>query len=82
MDVSKIMLDLIQKYPAEKKVGVAQAPSWKIQTAAKVANVHVNTLRNWIKAKIGVPIYQKTPNAPIYFPIRQFIEWDLKRNAA
>lgn len=79
---SKVMLQAVEECPPDTFCGIARKPAWNIDNAAKMLNVSVPTVRNWVtKAKNGegsIPYYQKTANAPIFFPIRELIEWDSK----
>lgn len=80
---STVVLSAIERCPPDTKCGIAKKPAWNIGNAANMLGVCVQTLRNWVnKAKNGectIPFYQKTDNSPIFFPIRELVAWDEKR---
>lgn len=81
---SQITLSAIERCPPDYECGIAKKPAWNISHAADMLGVCVQTLRNWVKkAKCGesqIPFYQKTDNSPIYFPIRELVDWDERQN--
>jgi hypothetical protein len=80
---STVVLSAIERCPPDIECGIAKKPAWNIGNAANMLGVCVQTLRNWVaKAKNGegnIPFYQKTDNSPIYFPIRELVAWDEKK---
>lgn len=80
---STLVLSAIEKCPPDYECGIAKKPAWNISHAADMLGVCVQTLRNWVKkAKNGecsIPFYQKTENSKIYFPIRELVAWDEKK---
>lgn len=81
---SKITLSAIEKCPPDAECGISKRPAWNIVNAANMLGVCVQTLRNWVKRaknkECSIPFYQASENSKLFFPIRELIDWDERRN--
>ena len=81
---SQITLSAIERCPPDYECGIAKKPAWNIGNAAKMLGVSIQTLRNWVKKaknkECSIPFYQASENSKIFFPIRELVDWDERRN--
>ena len=79
LEISTVQTRIVQKYPVEKTGGIAEIPAWTFATVCKVLHVSKNTLSGWV-TKRKIPHYRQSKKSPIFFPIRELVEWDCKKN--
>lgn len=80
---AKAVLAAIEATPPDTFCGIAKKPAWNIVNAAKMLGKCVQTVRNWVnsakKGRGNIPFYQATKNSEIFFPIRELVDWDMKK---